>query len=432
VRRAAIVAVGRLRLRSAIETLLGLARDPDPEVCNASLDALRLMGEPRVLPMALAALGSRETQRAALQCLEGPGGPEQLAAVVALARQNPPPDILQQAVQVLLRWSQRKGLAPSARTELERAVASVQGQTGTLALWRLAGPLDEPAIARLIGQAGTPRDALEPSTDVPQGWTLQVASGLDSQLRLRSEPSTGPDMAWVLATDLEMAEATPVQFLGAASGRLRAWCNGQPVYERAGNRPFVADTDRFDATLDRGPNRVIAVITPALELSSFHLRFRRKGSTVEHERLMQQALARSGNAERGRALFADVAKSQCLKCHRLGGQGARIGPDLTAVGGRFPRAYLIESILEPSRTVAPSYETVAVALVDGRVLTGVRTGETGTSLTLADAEGKTHLLAKSEIEAQRTQASSLMPDGLEKPLTPEEFIDLIAFLAGQK
>jgi putative heme-binding domain-containing protein len=75
---------------------------------------------------------------------------------------------------------------------------------------------------------------------------------------------------------------------------------------------------------------------------------------------------------------------------------------------------------------------VAVALLDGRVLTGVRTAEAATTLTLADAEGKTHVLAKSEIEAQRTQASSLMPDGLEKPLTPDEFVDLIAFLAGQK
>jgi putative heme-binding domain-containing protein len=331
-----------------------------------------------------------------------------------------------------LRWSRLKDRPLTERTELERAVAAVQGQSGIMALWRLAGPLDESTIARLIDQAGAPRSALEPSAEVPGGWTPQIASGLDSQLRLRAERPAAADTSWVLATDLEMAEATPVQFLGAASGRLRVWCNGRPVYERSSNRPFVADMDRFDTTLDRGPNRLIAVVTPAAEVSPFHLRFRRKGSTAEHERLMQRALTGSGNAERGRALFANVEKLPCLKCHQLGGQGTRIGPDLTAVGGRFPRAYLIESILEPSRALAPSYETVAVALLDGRVLTGVRTAETGLSLTLADAEGKTHVLAKSDIEAQRPQASSLMPDGLEKPLTPEEFVDLIAFLARQK
>jgi putative membrane-bound dehydrogenase-like protein len=434
VRRTAIVAIGRLRLRSATDALLGLARDRDPNLRNASLDALRLLGERRVIPIAVAALGTRETQLAALRCLEGLSGPEPLAEVVALARQNPPPDVLHEAVQVLLRWSRREDLSLSTtqRAELERAVGVVQGQSGTLALWRLAGPLTEPAIVRLIDEAGTAKGELEPLTEVPRGWTLQVAAGLDSQLRLRSELPAGSDTSWVVATDVEMAEATPVQFLGAAGGRLRVWCNGRAVYERSTSRPFVTDMDRFDTTLERGPNRLIAAVTPVAELSGFHLRFRRKGSTAEHERLMQRALTRSGNAERGRALFANVEKSQCLKCHQLGGQGARIGPDLTAVGGRFPRAYLIESILEPSRTIAPSYETIAVALADGRVLSGVRTAETSTSLTLADAQGKVHILEKTDIEAQRSQTSSLMPDGLEKSLGPDEFVDLITFLAGQK
>src|SRR5262249_36963757 len=101
-------------------------------------------------------------------------------------------------------------------------------------------------------------------------------------------------------------------------------------------------------------------------------------------------------------------------------------------GGRFPRAYLIESILEPGRTIAPSFETVALALGDGRVFTGVRTAESEATLTLADQDGRAHVLAKADIEAQRPQPSSLMPDGLERQLTPDEFVDLIAFLAGQR
>jgi putative membrane-bound dehydrogenase-like protein len=434
VRRAAIVAAGRLRVRSVSEALLGLARNlaADPDLRGATLDALRQLDEPRALPSALDALGTRETQLAALRYLENLGGPEQVGPLVALARQNPPTDVLHQMVQDLSRWSRRGGLSTAQRTELERAVAAVQGQSGSLALWRLTGPQDEPAIARLIERDGMPASALEPSPDLTQGWTLQMGTGIDSLLRLRAERSAPPDSSWVLATEVELAEAAAVQFLGAASGRLRVWCNGRPVYERSGNRPFLADSDRFDAPLERGTNRLIAVVTPTADVAPFHLRFRRKGSTDEHERLTQQALTRAGNAERGRALFANVEKSQCLKCHQLGGQGARIGPDLTAVGSRFPRAYLIESILEPSRAVAPSYETVAIALHDGRVLTGVRIAETATSLTLADAEGKTHVLEKSAIEAQRPQAASLMPDGLEKPLTPEEFIDLVAFLAAQK
>ena len=147
---------------------------------------------------------------------------------------------------------------------------------------------------------------------------------------------------------------------------------------------------------------------------------------------MRAALTSSGDAARGRKLFFDTEKSQCLKCHRIGDRGERIGPELTGVGGRFSRIFIVESILEPGRTIAPSFETVMVALKDGRVLAGVRAAETDLTLTLADQQGQKHVLAKSSIEERRPQSQSTMPDGLEKRFTPAEFIDLIEFLAGQK
>jgi quinoprotein glucose dehydrogenase len=71
--------------------------------------------------------------------------------------------------------------------------------------------------------------------------------------------------------------------------------------------------------------------------------------------LTQSALTRAGDRERGRKLFFDSDKSLCLRCHRLGDQGERMGPELTGVGSRFSRIYVVESILEPSRTIAPSF-----------------------------------------------------------------------------
>ncbi|HKI20494.1 MAG TPA: c-type cytochrome [Isosphaeraceae bacterium] len=147
---------------------------------------------------------------------------------------------------------------------------------------------------------------------------------------------------------------------------------------------------------------------------------------------MQVALTSSGDASRGRKLFFDTAKSQCLTCHRIGDRGERIGPELSSVGSRFSRVFIVESILEPGRTIAPSFATVMVALKDGRVLTGVRAAETDLTLTLADQQGQKHVLAKSSIEEQRPQSQSTMPDGLEKRFTPAEFIDLIEFLASQR
>lgn len=92
----------------------------------------------------------------------------------------------------------------------------------------------------------------------------------------------------------------------------------------------------------------------------------------------------------------------------------------------------MESILEPSRTIAPSYGTVVVTLKNGKTLTGVKVTETEKSLTLADNQGQKHELARADIEEQQASPLSTMPEGLEKRLSEAEFVDLIAFLVSQQ
>jgi len=233
-------------------------------------------------------------------------------------------------------------------------------------------------------------------------------------------------------TDLIVSESTPVQFLGSGTGQWRVWLNGRPIFHRAQAAPFRSDADRFDGTLDEGRNRLVVQVATTGNNAAFQLRFRRKNSTAELEALVQAALSRTGNADRGRKLFFDTVKTQCSKCHHIQDQGERIGPELTGIGGRFSRIHIVESILEPSRTVTPGYQTVAVALRSGLVVTGIRIAETEKTLTLADNQGQKHILATAEIDEQTTQPQSIMPDGLAKPLTMDEFVDLIEFLVAQK
>ncbi len=157
-----------------------------------------------------------------------------------------------------------------------------------------------------------------------------------------------------------------------------------------------------------------------------------RGSSAERERLAQAALTRQGNVERGRQVLLNAEKSQCLKCHRLGSQGERIGPELTGLGGRFSRMHIIESVLEPSRAIGPGFQTVSLLLDDGRTLTGLILTEQDDVLTLADNQGVKHKVAKSAIERRQASPLSNMPDGLEKRLTADEFVDLVAFLTAQK
>src|SRR5205814_1655569 len=107
VRRAAAAAAGKLALKPATDPLLKLAKDSDADVRVASLAALRLLNEPRTVPVALAALDDRATQLAALELLGDLGGPEQGAAVAALARRAPPADVLALAVRLLSGWAGR-------------------------------------------------------------------------------------------------------------------------------------------------------------------------------------------------------------------------------------------------------------------------------------------------------------------------------------
>ena len=188
----------------------------------------------------------------------------------------------------------------------------------------------------------------------------------------------------------------------------------------------------FRLTSLRATHRLVVEVASAPGPAEFHVRFRRKSSTVERERLVQAALTVAGDPDRGRKLFEEADKSQCLKCHRLGDRGERIGPELSGVGSRFSRVTIVESILEPSRTIAPVFESVTLALTDGRVLNGVRGEETEAMLTIADQEGKKYRVPKRDIERMTRQPLSIMPDGLEKRFTTEEFVDLIAYLVSQK
>ncbi len=134
---------------------------------------------------------------------------------------------------------------------------------------------------------------------------------------------------------------------------------------------------------------------------------------------------RGGDATRGKQVF----QQQCVKCHSHGGEGGKVGPDLTGMAVH-PREELLIHILDPSRSVEGNFLQYAVATtVDGRVFSGLMASETKTSLALVDTEGKNadDLLAP-DVEQIIASKKSLMPEGFEKQIPPEGMADLLAFL----
>ncbi len=428
VRGAAAAAAGKLALRPAADKLLGLARDSDPEVRRSSLEALRRLREPRALAVCVAALGDRETALVALEAVGDLSGPEQAGAVAELARRQPSVEVLTVAGKVLTGWASREGLPPARRLELEQTLADVHGSSGILLGWHALGPVSTDKapglVARLI--AG---EAVPVGKDPASGWRLLLASP-DGRVRLGR--GTGGDEVWLGYGEIAVSEKAQVEFFTASAGAETVWLDGKVIYQR--DRPGIIGPylDRFEATLARGRNRVLVRVTGAKEAPDVQLRFRRKSGAPERERLAAAALSRAGNPEAGRQIFLNSEKSLCVKCHRVGGQGERVGPELTGLGSRFSKAYIVESVLEPSRTISPSFETVLVVLKNGKVVSGIKTAETEASLTLVDSQAQKHVLSRRDVEEEQKSPVSTMPEGVEKRLTEDEFVDLVLFLSSLK
>ncbi len=429
VRRAAAAAAGQLELSSVIDTLLNLARVDEVAVRQASLDALRQLREPRVVPPAVAALSDGTTQLSALHCLADFGGPEHSAAVIDVAKRNSSTEVVSLTVRMLSKWAADEQLDAARRAELKRIVIELQGASGLLLCWHVIGPVSSDEAMRIAASIDrTPMSP--PSADSDVGARATFGEGPDARVQIAEQAD---NQHWLAYSDFDSSEPAAAQFLMSSNTPLRVWFNGKSVMDRKEARRFQPDTDRFEAELAKGTNRLLMQLSNVPDAApEFHARIRRKSSKVEHERLVESALSRTGNVERGRKLFLTVEKSNCLKCHRLGEQGEKIGPELTGIGSRFSRIHIIESLLDPSRTIAAGFQSQTVAMNDGRVLSGLKISETADTLILADNQGKKHSLLKADIEETQTHAGSVMPDGLEKTLSVEEFVDLITFLTSEK
>lgn len=126
---------------------------------------------------------------------------------------------------------------------------------------------------------------------------------------------------------------------------------------------------------------------------------------------------------RGQALF----EKHCALCHRVGGRGAKIGPELDGIGNRGLDR-LLEDVLDPNRNVDQAFRASTLVLADGRVLSGLVLREEGSVLVLATSEGKEERLPLAEIDERTVGSHSPMPANVADRLSEAEFFDLIAFL----
>jgi putative membrane-bound dehydrogenase-like protein len=129
-----------------------------------------------------------------------------------------------------------------------------------------------------------------------------------------------------------------------------------------------------------------------------------------------------GSIARGRTIF----ETQCAKCHKFEGRGHDVGPNLD--GAARDIEYLLVNILDPNRVIGQPYFIHTVERKDGRVETGILTAEDDASITLKNENDAVKLILKKEIEQLTVQSKSLMPEGLSKNMSVQDFRDLVRYL----
>jgi putative heme-binding domain-containing protein len=145
----------------------------------------------------------------------------------------------------------------------------------------------------------------------------------------------------------------------------------------------------------------------------------------------RKAVGNGGDADAGWRVFFRSNGAACSRCHMLDGRGGNIGPDLTGIGRRMDRDRLLESILQPSKEVAPQYVPWTIVTTDGHVKTGLPIDVRDTGATyeqFVGSDGIPVTLQSADIDSRHASDQSIMPDGLEKLLTPKELRDLLAIL----
>jgi putative membrane-bound dehydrogenase-like protein len=341
--------------------------------------------------------------------------------------------------RVIVALAEHAGSAPSER--IQSAVILGLGK----GMKQRGGALPEPESlahsgARFLGALISRAQSTALNRDMSIADRLQAIKLLgcleyvksQSALRDLLNPHEPPDVQ--LATLDALAEYTDATI---ASLVIRGWAEYLPAVRMRAIRLLLSRegwTEEYLDVVNSGRSSV-AEIEPTGRTQL--LQHRKESIRLAAERLFgnsprqaviaeyRASLRQPGDPSRGQVVF----KRECAACHRVGGDGFEVGPDLASSPSRDPEALLI-NVLDPNHFVDPANLQYQVIDNAGRTFTGKIEAETATSVTLTRGQGIRDTILRTNIDEIVNSGKSLMPEGFEKTITKEEMANLIAFLNG--
>ncbi len=425
-----------------VPSIVALAKDPSPAVRLAALVALRKLKRPEV-----AAFLDTHPLEAARAIYDTPI-PEAMPALAAHLDPGAPEGALLRQANALFRLDGAEALAILAATpafpkrvrlealELLALWDKGLGRDRLMGLWRPVPARDRAAVAKALGPR-LPRLVRDPDTAAAALRLDGVAALAGEVFRDPNAPGaaraealrvmTGPGLAEAIAAAVEDPDEAVaregVRRLADPAKLERIATSDRPVSVRQAALAALADEGALRRLLDAG-------LPAALQLEWHEAASKRPALKVRAQEL-EPSLVEGGDAKAGRRIFFERADVQCVRCHKIAGEGGEVGPDLSKIAAQKDATYLLEAVVLPNKQIAEGWGQTALQLQSDAVEVGRVEKESEREITLLLADGQRKAIAKADVKARKA-ALSAMPEDAAKMLSKRDLRDLVAYLTTLK
>ena len=364
------------------------------------------------------------------------------------------PDVLDASVEFLGKLEQKSPLLLSAMDGLiegQRGHSAIPGSTAMLVLPKLLQSTNREVASRAerLGVVWGDASALKALIAKVADSNTPDAERINGIRALRE--SNTPEvrntlLALATGTAPEAVSIEAIRTLGEVGGEdssqiiLSRWDNLSPAAKRAASELLSSKPKwalQFLDAIEKGsvkrgdlPPTVVrnlathkneAVKTEATKaFGHFNGSSREKLKLIADKRKI--VISGTPDIEAGH----EVAKRTCFVCHKLYGEGAEIGPDLTGVG-RSSLDALLHNVINPNEIIGQGYENVEVETKDGRTVSGRMVENGANRVRILMAGPHEEVISKADVKEVRVSENSVMPEGLEQ-MPDQDFRNLIWYI----